>query len=90
MPPILKSPVAKTATLPPRGLVALAECIDDFLARASKGRFSPRQVVEEIVRLELVEGAKLSLERRLERSRIGRFKPLADFDWTGPRRSKGT
>jgi DNA replication protein DnaC len=68
------------------GLVALADRIDDFLARASKARFSPRQVVEEIVRLELVEGAKRSLERRLARSRIGRFKPMADFDWNWPKK----
>lgn len=68
------------------GLLALADCCEDFLARASKGRLSPRQVVEEIVRLELTEGAKRSLERRLERSRIGRFKPLADFDWHWPKK----
>ncbi|HET7291948.1 MAG TPA: IS21-like element helper ATPase IstB [Vicinamibacteria bacterium] len=68
------------------GLLALADSVDDFLARASKGRFSPRQVVEEVVRLELVEGAKRSLERRLERSRIGRFKPMADFDWNWTKR----
>jgi DNA replication protein DnaC len=68
------------------GLVALAGCIEDFLARATKGRFSPRQVVEEIVRLEMTEGAKRSLERRLERSRIGRFKPVADFDWNWPKK----
>ena len=68
------------------GLVALADCIEDFLARASKARFSPRQVLEEIVRLELTEGAKRSLERRLERSRIGRFKPVADFDWNWPKK----
>lgn len=68
------------------GLLALADRSDDFLARASKGRFSPRQVVEEVVRLELTEGAKRSLERRLERSRIGRFKPMADFDWNWPKK----
>jgi DNA replication protein DnaC len=68
------------------GLLALAECSEDFLARASKGRFSPRQVVEEIVRLELTEGAKRNLHRRLERSRIGRFKPIADFDWNWPKK----
>jgi DNA replication protein DnaC len=68
------------------GLIALADSVDDFLARASKGRFSPRQVVEEVVRLEIVEGAKRSLERRLERSRIGRFKPVADFDWNWPKK----
>jgi len=82
-------PVPTTTTRTPElreqlaqvGLLALAECSEDFLARASKGRFSARQVVEEIVRLELTEGAKRSLKRRLERSRIGRFKPMADFDW---------
>lgn len=68
------------------GLVALADCSDDFLARASKGRFSPRQVLEEIVRLELTEGTKRSLERRLERSRIGRFKLIADYDWNWPKK----
>ena len=68
------------------GLLALADSVDDFLARAGKGRFSPRQVVEEVVRLELVEGAKRSLERRLERSRIGRFKTIADFDWNWPKK----
>jgi DNA replication protein DnaC len=43
-------------------------------------------MVEEIVRLELTEGAKRSLERRLERSRIGRFKPMADYDWNWPKK----
>ena len=78
--PELKEQLAKV------GLLALADSVDDFLARASKARFSPRQVVEEVVRLELVEGAKRSLERRLERSRIGRFKPIADFDWNWPKK----
>jgi len=83
--PPTKSPELKDQ-LVQIGLVALADCIEDFLARASKGRFSPRQVVEEIVRLEMTEGAKRSLERRLERSRIGRFKPIADFDWNWPKK----
>jgi DNA replication protein DnaC len=30
--------------------------------------------------------AKRSLERRLTDARIGRFKPLADFDWAWPKR----
>lgn len=84
-PPTTKTPDLKEQ-LAQISLVALADGIDDFLARASKGRFSPRQVVEEIVRLELTEGAKRSLERRLERSRIGRFKPIADFDWVWPKK----
>jgi len=68
------------------GLLALAECVEDFLARAAKGRLSPRQLLEELVRLEQTEGAKRSLERRLQRSRIGRFKPIADFDWSWPKK----
>jgi len=68
------------------GLLALAECIEDFLARAAKGRLSPRQIIEEIVRLETTEGARRSLERRLVRSRIGRFKPITDFDWSWPKK----
>jgi hypothetical protein len=34
----------------------------------------------------MTEGAKRSLHRRLERSRIGRFKPIADFDWNWPKK----
>jgi DNA replication protein DnaC len=33
------------------------------------------------------ERARRSLERRLGRSHIGRFKPLCDFDWTWPSRA---
>jgi DNA replication protein DnaC len=67
------------------GLLGLAETLDDFLARATKARLSHRQLVEELVRLETTEGAKRSLARRLARSRIGRFKPLTDFDWNWPK-----
>src|SRR5918912_1109129 len=32
------------------------------------------------------ERSRRSLERRLKAARIGRFKPLCDFDWTWPER----
>ena len=32
------------------------------------------------------ERGRRSLGRRLQDARIGRFKPLCDFDWTGPKR----
>ena len=35
---------------------------------------------------EETERARRSLERRLKDARIGRFKPLADFDWSWPNR----
>jgi DNA replication protein DnaC len=62
----------------------LAEDLDDFLARAIKQRLSPEAVVEQVVRLELAERERRSLERRMKRSRLGRFKPMADFDWAWP------
>lgn len=68
------------------GLLDLAECLEDFLARATKARLSHRQLLEELVRLEQTERAKRSLERRLLRSRLGRFKPIADFDWGWPKK----
>jgi hypothetical protein len=72
------------------GLLDLAECLEDFLARATKARLSHRQMLEELVRLEQTERAKRSLERRLLRSRLGRFKPIADSTGAGPRRSSAT
>ena len=68
------------------GLLALAHNLDDFLARATKGRWSPAQIVEEITRLEQVEKTRRSLQSRLQRARIGRFKPIADFDWNWPKK----
>jgi DNA replication protein DnaC len=62
----------------------LAGDFDDFLARATKQRLSPESVIEQVVRLELAERERRSLERRMKRSRLGRFKPMADFDWTWP------
>jgi len=66
------------------GLWLVADELDDFIARATKNRNSVRQVLEDVSRLELQERARKSVERRLRRSRIGRFKPMADFDWEWP------
>jgi DNA replication protein DnaC len=40
----------------------------------------------ELIDWEEKERARRSLERRLGTARIGRFKPLADFDWDWPKR----
>jgi DNA replication protein DnaC len=39
-----------------------------------------------LIQWEEEERARRSLERRLTDARIGRFKPLADFDWAWPKR----
>lgn len=68
------------------GLTAVAAQLDDMLAHASKQRWSPRQLLEQLARIETVERAHRSLERRLRSSEIRRFKPMADFEWSWPKR----
>src|SRR6266550_2409980 len=73
-----------TAQLQQIGLRALPENLDDFLARASKARWSSHMLLEELCRSELQERSRRSLERRLRLSAIKSFKPLADFEWNWP------
>jgi DNA replication protein DnaC len=68
------------------GLRHTADDLDDLLAHATKRRFSHTQLLERIAELELEDRARRSLERRMSRSRLARFKPIADFDWAWPSR----
>ena len=68
------------------GLAHTAAGLDDLVALATKRRWNATQLLEHIVEDEQRERAKRSLERRVGRSRLGHFKPLADFDWTWPKR----
>jgi DNA replication protein DnaC len=68
------------------GLRRLAQELDDFIARATRQRWSPAQLLEELARLEAQERARRSVERRLGRAHLGRFKPMADFDWQWPKK----
>ena len=68
------------------GLHATAEGLDDLLARATKLKWSLHQLLEEIARAELEHKAARNLERRLKSARLGRFKPLADFEWNWPKK----
>lgn len=84
-------PSAKTPTpdlaenLHELGLRGLAAQLDDFLARATKQRLGSVRLLEELVRVESIDRQRRSLESRWRRSRIGSFKPMADFDWSWPR-----
>jgi DNA replication protein DnaC len=66
------------------GLRALPTQLDDFIAHATKSRWSPHQILEQLVQAEISERSRRSLERRLRLSGIKRFKPMADFDWSWP------
>lgn len=73
------------ANLRALGLRRTAEDLPDFLARATKHRWSPTVLLEELARTESQDRAQRSLERRLARARLGRFKPMAEFDWSWPK-----
>jgi DNA replication protein DnaC len=66
------------------GLHAVAGQLDDLLAHATQQRWSPHQLLEKIMQIEMDERAHRSLERRLRAAEIRKFKPLADFEWTWP------
>jgi DNA replication protein DnaC len=68
------------------GLALTAQGLEDLVSRATAQRWSPRQLLEEIARSETADLARRSLERRLTQARLGRFKPIADFDWHWPRK----
>jgi DNA replication protein DnaC len=63
------------------GLRATGAQLSDLVARATKERWGPAQMLEHVAD---TDRARRSLERRLSRSRLGRFKPMADFDWSWP------
>jgi DNA replication protein DnaC len=67
------------------GLHHVAAHLDDLLALAAKKRWSPTQVLEHVAAIEIDDRTKKSLERRLHRSHIGRFKSISDFDWSWPK-----
>ena len=66
------------------GLVHTAADLNDFLARATQKRWSPVVQLERLVQTELEARLHQRVERRLKDARLGRFKPLADFEWTWP------
>ena len=50
------------------------------------GEVAERDWLAELIAWEEEERRARSLKRRLAAAQIGRFKPLADFDWEWPRR----
>jgi DNA replication protein DnaC len=73
-------------TLTALGWHHTATHLDDLVALAPKHRGSPIQLLEHLTATEQQERTRRSLERRLARARIGRFKPMTDFDWAWPTR----
>lgn len=59
------------------GLFGLLDRWEDFAQEAA---------IPRLLDVEEAERARRSLERRVKDARIGRFKPMADFDWTWPKK----
>jgi DNA replication protein DnaC len=85
----------KTTTLPMSnlqsnldkiGLRSIAQNLDDFIAHATKGQWSPHMLLEQLSAMEVDDRSRRSLERRLGLSGIKKFKPMADFDWNWPKK----
>lgn len=68
------------------GLHAVATALDDVVAKATQKRWGPVEMLTHVAEMETAERARKSVERRLRRSRLGRFKPMADFEWSWPTR----
>jgi DNA replication protein DnaC len=74
------------ARLKALGLPITAASLDDLVAAATKKRWGPRQTLEHVADIEEKDRARRGLERRMTRSRLERFKPMADFDWNWPKK----
>jgi len=78
-------PTTLASNLKRLGLHRAAVDLDDLIARATRSRWSPVQVLEAVVTAEPEDRARRSVERRLRRARLGRFKSIADWEWDWPK-----
>ena len=66
------------------GFNCTADDLNDLIAQAARKRSSATVLLEHIVAAELEDKQRRSVESRLTRARLGRFKPFADWDWQWP------
>ncbi len=67
------------------GLVYTATELNDLVARATQKRWSPVVLLEHLANAELDARMRHRVERRLRDARLGRFKPMADWEWDWPK-----
>jgi DNA replication protein DnaC len=66
------------------GLLAASPALDDIVALATKKRWGATEILEHVADLEEKDRARRGLDRRMSRSRLEKFKLMADFDWNWP------
>jgi len=84
MPSLDPIPTTLSDHLRQLGLSHTAVELNDLIARATQKRWSPVVLLEQLAHAELAARLHQRVERRLHDARLGRFKPLADFEWTWP------
>lgn len=63
----------------------LAGNLDDFVARATKARLSPVQIIEQIAKSEVQNIKQVNLAKRIADARLGNFRSFDQFDWAWPK-----
>ena len=85
MPSAPIAPATLSSQLRRLGLTRSAQDLNDLLARAATARWTPIALLDALATAELEDRARRSLERRFKRARLGRFKPIVDFEWSWPK-----
>lgn len=66
------------------GLICTCSTLDDVIALATKKRWGATEILEHVCDIEEKDRVRRGLERRMQRSRLEKFKPMVDFDWGWP------
>lgn len=67
-------------------LFYLAEHLEDIIARTTKNKMAPLAIVEDLISNEIRELSRRNTEARLAFAKIGKRRPMADFDWNWPQK----
>ena len=85
----MSSPDPILTTLPEQlrqlGLTQTATDLNDLVARATQKRWSPVVLLDTVARAELAARARRRIDTRLLAARLGRFKPMVDWEWDWPK-----
>jgi DNA replication protein DnaC len=80
----MTSQPAATSSLPPDPLMDRARRLGLYGLLACWDEMSDAPWVSALIECEEAERSRRSLERRIRNSKVGRFKPMADFEWSWP------
>ncbi len=64
----------------------LVEHLDDFLINCEKASLKPLEMIDRLTELEILEKNQRSTSQRIKTARIGKFRPMQEFDWEHPKK----